>query len=109
ALVRVYDDYKNTTGFGHDTMHALGGAQRLGIEKVGGFAGRAVLLDMVSYFGNTDWVEDRRNTTGAGLEGAATKAGVEVRAGDIVLIRTGYLDGWYDAHNAGAEHQFAQA
>jgi len=109
ALVHVYDDYQHYNGVAHDTMHALGGAQQLGIEKVGAFAARAVLLDMVKYFGDDEWVEYGRNITGDDLAGAASAAGVEVRAGDVVLVRTGYLQGWYDAHQKGAEHQFAQA
>ena len=35
ALVHVYGDYKHYNGVGHDAMHALGGAQKLGIDKVG--------------------------------------------------------------------------
>jgi kynurenine formamidase len=99
ALVHVYGDYKHYNGVGHDTMHALGGAQKLGIEKVGGFAARAVLLDMVKYFGGTDeWVTLGRNITSEDLEGAASAQGVEVRAGDVVLVRTGYLQFWWNNH-----------
>jgi kynurenine formamidase len=98
ALVHVYERHQHYNGVGHDTMHALTGAQRLGIEKVGAIAGRAVLLDMVRYFGDERHVELGRNITGADLAGAAEAAAVEVRAGDIVLVRTGYLDAWFEAH-----------
>lgn len=107
ALVHVYEDYQHYNGVGHDTMHALGGAQRLGIEKVGGFAGRAVLLDMVAYFDGA--LDQGRNITGGDLAGACAKAGVEVRAGDIVLIRTGYLDAWFAAHQARTDPPMVQA
>src|SRR4051812_35964667 len=91
ALVHVYGEYKHYNGVPHDTMHALGGAQKLGIDKVAGFAARGVLLDMVKYFGGTDdWVTLGRNITADDLKGAAKAQGVEVRAGDVVLIRTGY-------------------
>jgi kynurenine formamidase len=108
ALVHVYGDYKHYNGVGHDTMHALGGAQKLGIEKVGGFAARAVLLDMVKYFGgDDDWVTLGRIITADDLQGAAKAQGVEVRAGDVVLIRTGYLQFWWN--NAPNPMPFEQA
>ncbi len=109
ALVHVYGDYKHYNGVGHDAMHALGGAQKLGIDKVGGFAARAVLLDMVDYFGDDTHVELGRNITAADLQGAAAKEGVEVRAGDVVLVRTGYLQFWWANNEAGNPPPFEQA
>jgi kynurenine formamidase len=108
ALVHVYGDYKHYNGVPHDTMHALGGAQKLGIDKVAGFAARGVLLDMVKYFGgDDDWVALGRNITSEDLQGAAAAQGVEVRAGDVVLIRTGYLQFWWQ--NAPKATPFEQA
>jgi kynurenine formamidase len=109
ALVHVYSDYKHYNGVGHDEMHALGGAQRLGIEKVGGFAARAVILDLPGYYGDESHVELGRMIMGADLEGAAAKQGVEVRAGDVVLVRTGYLQMWWAAQAAGEDPGFLQA
>jgi kynurenine formamidase len=101
ALVHVYEHYKHYNGVGHDTMHALGGAQRLGIEKVGGFAARAVLLDMVKYFDEGDYVPTGRIITANDLQGAAKRAGVSVRLGDVVLIRTGFLQHWWSEYAKG--------
>ena len=109
ALVHVYGDYKHYNGVGHDTMHALGGAQKLGIDKVGGFAARAVLLDMVAYFGDEGWVQLGRNITADDLQRAPTPQGVEVRAGDVVLVRTGYLQFWWDNAATGNPPPFEQA
>lgn len=109
ALVHVYGDYKHYNGVGHDVMHALGGAQKLGIDKVGGFAARAVLLDMVSYFDEGEWVPLGRNITSNDLKSAATKEGVDVRAGDVVLVRTGYLQFWWDNLAKGGQQPFEQA
>ena len=109
ALVHVYGDYKHYNGVGHDAMHALGGAQKLGIDKVGGFAARAVLLDMVAYFGDEKYVTLGRNITAADLQGAAAKQGTEVRAGDVVLVRTGYLQFWWENNAAGSPPPFEQA
>jgi kynurenine formamidase len=109
ALVHVYGDYKHYNGVGHDEMHALGGAQKLGIDKVGGFAARAVLLDMVAYFGDDTHVTLGRNITSDDLQGAAAKQGVEVRAGDVVLVRTGYLQFWWENNASGNPPPFEQA
>ena len=95
ALIHVYEDGQHYNGVPAGAMRALSGATRLGIEKAGGFAARAVLLDMPRYFGDGDWVEPGRNITGEDLAGAAAAEGVEVRAGDVVLVRTGYLDMWF--------------
>lgn len=95
ALIHVYEDGQHYNGVPAGAMRALSGATRLGIEKAGGFAARAVLLDMPRYFGDGDWVEPGRNITGEDLAGAAASEGVEVRAGDVVLVRTGYLDMWF--------------
>jgi kynurenine formamidase len=95
ALIHVYEDGKHYNGVPAGAMRALSGATRLGIEKVGGFAARAVLLDMPRYFGDEAWVQPGRNITGDDLAGAASGQGVEVRAGDVVLVRTGYLDMWF--------------
>jgi kynurenine formamidase len=103
ALVHVYGDYHHYNGVPYDTMHAMGGAQKLGIEKAGGFAARAVLLDMPTYYGTSGWVEHGRNITADDLAGAAELEGVSVRAGDVVLVRTGFLDYWFSERPSDAE------
>ena len=95
ALIHVYEDGKHYNGVPAAAMRALSGATRLGIEKVGGFAARAVLLDMPRYFGDAEWVQPGRNITGDDLAGACASQGVDVRSGDVVLVRTGYLDMWF--------------
>lgn len=95
ALIHVYEDHKHYNGVPAAAMKALAGATKLGIEKAGGFAARAVILDMVRYFDEGPWVTLGRNITGADLQGACDAQGVEVRNGDVVLIRTGYLDMWF--------------
>lgn len=95
ALIHVYEEFHHYNGVHASAMKALSGATRLGIDKVGGFAARGVLLDMVAYFGDENWVTPGRGITGADLEGAAKAQGVDVRAGDVVLVRTGYLQMWW--------------
>jgi kynurenine formamidase len=96
ALIHVYEDNQHYNAVPSGAMRALSGATRLGIEKVGGFAARAILLDMPRYFGDAAWVEAGRNISGDDLAGACAAQGVDVRAGDVVLVRTGYLQMWYD-------------
>jgi kynurenine formamidase len=98
ALIHVYEDSKHYNGIPARAMQALGGATRLGIENVSGFATRAVLLDMPRYFGEAKWVEPGRTITGDDLAGACAGQGVEVRRGDVVLVRTGYLQMWFAQH-----------
>jgi kynurenine formamidase len=96
ALIHVYEKGKHYNGVPAGAMRALSGATRLGIEKVGGFSARAVLLDMPRYFGEDRWVEPGRKLTGADLAGACAAQGVDVSPGDVVLVRTGYLQMWFE-------------
>ena len=96
ALCHVYGDSQHYNGFPAASMKTHTGAQHLGIEKVDGFAARCVLLDMVRHLADgAGWVELGRNLSGAELEACAAAQGTEIRAGDVVLIRTGYLDFWF--------------
>jgi len=106
ALIHVYEDGHHYNGVPAGAMRALSGATKLGIEKVGGFAARAVLLDLPRYFGDPKWVEPGRNITGEDLAGASAAQGVDVRAGDVVLVRTGYLQMWFEQQG---DSGFAQA
>ena len=53
-----------------------------------------VMLDLVSHQGAEGWLELGMAISGRDLEACAEAQGVEVRAGDVVLVRTGYLDAW---------------
>ena len=109
ALIHVYEDHKHYNGVPFGEMRALGGAAKLGIEKVGGFAARGVLLDMVAHMGADGWLTPGTMLTAADLQACAAAQGTEVRAGDVVLIRTGHLDMWWDNHAKGEPEGFAQA
>ena len=77
-------------GYWAGLITASSGARRLGIHHLAdGVVGRAVLLDLA-----TDGPLPGGHAIEAeALEAAASAHGVEVRAGDILLIRTGHL-GW---------------
>ena len=112
ALIHVYGGYHHYNGVEFTEMRALGGAAKLGIEKVGGFAARGVLLDMVRHFGGdgngNDWVALGRVISADDLAAAAEAQGVEVGAGDAVMIRTGYLQFWWDNAAKGTPAPFEQ-
>lgn len=109
ALIHVYEDHKHYNGVPFNEMKALGGAGKLGIEKVDSFAARAVILDIVKLKGADKWLEPGTMIMAADLQAAADAQGTEVRAGDVVLIRTGHLDMWWAGNAAGEPEGFAQA
>jgi hypothetical protein len=67
-----------------------GGAARLGIERVGALVGRAVLLDVARARG-VDAIVDTHAVTGDDLDAACELGKLEVRPGDVVLLRTGKM------------------
>jgi kynurenine formamidase len=91
ALSHVFAEGKIYNGFDAKTFTASAGASHCGIEKTGGFAARAVLLDLPGHQG-VDWLEPGTNITGDDLEACRSAQGVEIRQGDVVLVRTGWLD-----------------
>jgi kynurenine formamidase len=82
-------------GVPSSTITARGGAEVLGIEHVRGLVGRGVLLDVPGSKG-LERLADAHEITGADLDEAAQWAGVEIMPGDIVLIRTGRLQLYFD-------------
>ncbi|HEY4376645.1 MAG TPA: cyclase family protein [Acidimicrobiales bacterium] len=66
------------------------GAHRLGIEHVGPFTTRGVLLDIARLKG-VDHFDDGYPITGDDLDEAASQAGLAVEPGDAILVRTGQM------------------
>ncbi len=66
------------------------GASRCGIHHVGSVVSRGVLLDIARAKG-VDMLECPYAITADDLDEAAAMGGVEVRTGDIVLVRTGRM------------------
>jgi kynurenine formamidase len=98
AFSHVYDDGALYNGHPHDGMTSYDGAARCGIEKAGAFATRGVLLDVAAYHG-TDCLEPGYVITAQDLTDALAAQSLEIRAGDVVLIRTGWLE-WFFASGA---------
>ncbi len=91
ALSHVFSDHKMYNGYGAETFTTAGGAQKLDITKTGSFAGRGVMLDLPKHLG-LDWLEPGALVDAAMLESCRAAQGTEIRPGDILLIRTGWLD-----------------
>ncbi|MDH3753010.1 MAG: cyclase family protein [Acidimicrobiia bacterium] len=71
------------------TVTAEGGVTTLGIENVRSLTGRGVLLDIAGLL-DVDVVAGDTIITGAMLDDAAAAGAVDVRRGDIVIIRTAW-------------------
>ncbi|MFI5526831.1 cyclase family protein [Streptomyces platensis] len=73
-----------------DSVTAHGGATALGVEKATPIVSRGVLLD-VARVHRTEGLPGGHAVTPEDLDAAEELAGTTVRAGDIVLVRTGQL------------------
>jgi len=86
--------YEHTfyNGYWSGLMTAGQGARRLGIHnQAGGVVGRGVLLDAARH---TELDPFTGVIDAAMLDSVAAAQGVEIRSGDIVLVRTGWLGTW---------------
>lgn len=99
----IRDDYLyNGRWAGEST--AAGGAARNGIQhQRETLVGRSVLLDVAGHL-ERDWLEGGHTIDPALLDEVAAAQGVEIRSGDMVLVRTGYLGHWYDIEDFAQRH-----
>ena len=91
ALGHISDNLKLFGGLDAVASEGAAGLVTLGIEVYPRerFINRAVLLD-VARFKNVEALAPGQEITAADLEATAKAQGVEIQAGDSVLIRTGY-------------------
>ncbi len=91
ALGHISHDGKMFGGLNAEENEGPNGLTALGIETYpkDKYLNRGVLLDVAKYKG-MEMLPPGYEITGADLEATAKAQGVEVRAGDSVLIRTGY-------------------
>jgi kynurenine formamidase len=90
ALCHVFADGVIWNGHPAGSFTPAAGAGRCGVERTGSFAGRMVLLDVAAHQG-VDMLAPGQKITSADLEAARAAQGVDVGAGDILLVRTGWL------------------
>jgi kynurenine formamidase len=93
ALSHVFADGSMYNGYDSSTFKAFSGASRLGVDKIGAIVGRGVLLDIATHF-ETDVLPPGYCITGEDLQSCADRQGTEFRSGDILLVRTGWLERW---------------
>ncbi|MGX1932014.1 cyclase family protein [Microbacterium resistens] len=91
ALCHVYADGKTYNGFPAEGMTPYLGADKCDITQVGGIAGRGVLIDVAASKGE-DPLPAGYVITAADLQQALEAQGVELQTGDMVLIRTGWME-----------------
>jgi kynurenine formamidase len=101
ALTHVSHSGKIYNGRPAATITPHGGAEFSGIDKPGHVVSRGVLLDIARTKG-LDRLEGRHAVTPEDLAEAEEFAGVTVRAGDIVLVRTGQMQ----VYLAGDKHSY---
>ena len=105
ALAHVSHDGALYGGVDAESVQSHQGFSQLGIDTFPPFVGRAVLLDVTAVHG-VDVLPAGYGVTAEDLQAAADKAGVQVRAGDAVLIGTGWSRRWdeteaFVGHDAG--------
>jgi kynurenine formamidase len=69
------------------------GLAKLGVENVGALATRGVLVDVAGYKG-VERLDGGYEITLDDFRGALRKQGTEIRAGDVVLVHTGWGSLW---------------
>ncbi|MFN0317312.1 MAG: cyclase family protein [Burkholderiales bacterium] len=90
ALCHAWHDDELYNGFSSNTIRSTTGAAHCGIDKLGPIVARGVLLDVTQDPGKP--LAMGANITRAQLQAAAAKAGVSIARGDVVLIRTGWIE-----------------
>jgi len=91
ALGHVYSENKLYNGYPNDQASPFQGAARCSIDKIGSVAGRGVLIDVAGSKG-VSVIDSGYAITGDDLATALAEQDVELRVGDIVLIRTGWVE-----------------
>jgi kynurenine formamidase len=83
-----------------DEAETMAGFTRLGVEQVPPLLARGVLLDVAGWKtgagGQAGPLPGSYGISGEDFRGCAAAQGVEVRSGDVLLVRTGYGALWHD-------------
>jgi len=95
ALAHVWYDDQLYNGF--DAESTNGGLERCGVESMGehGIVGRGVLLDIARYRG-VDALDPGARIEVSELEACAAEQNVDVHERDVLLVRTGVIDAFYE-------------
>ncbi len=96
GLSHVSYNHMLYNGVPTSSITARGGASVLGIENVRHLVGRGVLLDIAGSKG-LDRLADDHEVTPEDLDDAAEWGGITIRSGDIVLLRTGRIQLFFES------------
>jgi len=94
ALSHVASEATLYNGFPGDSFTPRGGASRLGIENTGSFAGPAKLLDVAGHLAaaSGDGLAPGHIIDSALLEACRAAQGTTIEDGDMLLVRTGWIE-----------------
>jgi kynurenine formamidase len=95
ALCHQAHELRLFGGVSVDETETPAGFTRLGVETVPPLLGRGVLLDVCGHKGQR-LLPPRYGITADDLSACAAAQGVEVRPGDVLLVRTGFAVLWPD-------------
>jgi kynurenine formamidase len=76
-----------------EAVESSTGYSRLGVETVPPLIGRGVLLDVADYYGKAR-LPPKYSISADDFQNCAARAGVDVRPGDVLVVRTGYGAIW---------------
>lgn len=99
ALGHVWFDGQMWNGY--DARSSVGGMDKASVEPIAqkGVVGRGVLLDMARFRGKT-YLDSAETFTHEDLLACAESQGVELRKRDILVIRTNYLQRFFELGEA---------
>jgi kynurenine formamidase len=95
ALCHQAGDLKLCGDVRVEEVETPAGFTQLGVETVPPLLGRGVLLDLAGWKG-LPRLPARYCISGTEMQSCAVAQGVEVRKGDVLLVRTGYASLWDD-------------
>jgi kynurenine formamidase len=90
ALAHVHYDSKMWNGYDCREVSSFGAERNDIAQYKDRIVGRAVLLDFPRYFG-TPWCDIGQAITGDDIDACAERQGVQIRTGDILLLRFGHI------------------
>lgn len=104
GLSHVYSEERFYNGVPADTFSPRRGSASLGVEATAVVVARGVLLDVAALHGKAH-LESSHVVTAEELEACADAQGTEVRPGDALLVRTGFVEGHLGPERLGGDRQ----
>lgn len=91
ALCHVFHKSRIYNGFPAESAQTRAGALYCGIDKTPFIVGRGVLVDLPAHHG-VEHLDAPYVITGDELDACVRAQGTHLRAGDVLLVRTGWID-----------------